>query len=95
MKSKQNKLKHVCRNRDLFQKIDTFIECYGQYIDHFKSGFPYVSSQSFNEGPINVRTTNDTSDQAYNQRGVERGLPCPFSKIGKNMYFVAIYGLSF
>ena len=33
------------------------MECYRQYIYHFKSGFPYVSAQSFNEGEINMRIT--------------------------------------
>ena len=33
-----------------------------QFIDHFKKRLPYVSTQSFNEGEINWRITNDTSD---------------------------------
>ena len=44
----------------------TYIECYRQYIHHFKSWFPYVSAQGFNEREINMGTTNDTSDQARN-----------------------------
>ena len=49
--------------KDLFEKMVMYIECYRQYIDHFKSGFPYVSAQSFNKGEINMGITNDTSDQ--------------------------------
>ena len=52
--------------KDSFEKIDTYMECYRQYIHHFKSGFPYVSAQSFNEGQINVGITNETSDQSRN-----------------------------
>ena len=48
------------------------MECYRHYIHHLKSGFPYVSAQSFNEGEINMGTTNDTSDQTHNLRGRER-----------------------
>ena len=45
--------------KDLFEKMDMYIEqCYRQYIDHFKSGFPYVSAQSFNEGEKNMGITN-------------------------------------
>ena len=33
------------------------MECYRQYIHHFKSEFPYVSAQSFNEGKINMKIT--------------------------------------
>ena len=33
-----------------------------QFIDHFEKRLPYVSTQSFNEGEINWRITNDTSD---------------------------------
>ena len=51
------------------------MECYRQYSHHFKSGFPYASVQ------VNAGTTNDTSDQARNQRG-ERGFLYPFSKDG-------------
>ena len=40
------------------------MECYRQFIDYFKKGFPHVSTQSFDEGEIDMRTTNDTSDQA-------------------------------
>ena len=49
--------------KDLFEKMVMYIECCRQYIDHFKSGFPYVSAQSFNKGEINMGITNDTSDQ--------------------------------
>ena len=65
--------------KDSFEKMDTYMKCYRQHIHHFKGGFRYVSAQSFNEGEINMETTNDPSDRA----GRERELPCPFSKIGK------------
>ena len=46
------------KQRNLFEKMDTFMECYRhQYTDHFKSEFPYGSAQSFNEGAINVGVT--------------------------------------
>ena len=70
--------------KDSFEKMDTYMQCYRQCIHHFKSRFPYVSAQSFNEGEINIGIINDTSDQARNRGGREGGsLPCPFSKIGK------------
>ena len=43
--------------------MNTCMECYRQYIDHFKGAFPYVSAPIFNEGVINMGITNDTSDQ--------------------------------
>ena len=52
--------------KDSFEKMDTYIECYRRYIHHFKSGFPYVSAKSFNEGEINMGITNGTSGQAHN-----------------------------
>ena len=51
---------------DSFQKMDAYMECYRQFIDHFKKGFPYVSTQILNEGQINMRKANDTSYQAGN-----------------------------
>ena len=44
------------------------MECYRQYIDHLKSGFSYVSAQSFNEGVIDMGITNDKPDQERNKR---------------------------
>ena len=35
-----------------------------QYIHHFKSGFPYVAAQSFNEEKMNMGITIAKSDQA-------------------------------
>ena len=52
--------------RDLYAKIGTYMECYRQYIDHLKSGFSYVSAQSFNEGVIDMGITNDKPDQERN-----------------------------
>ena len=43
--------------------MNTCMECYRQYIHHFKSAFPYVSAPIVNEGVINMGITNDTSDQ--------------------------------
>ena len=57
---------------DSFQKMDAYMEGYRQFIDHFKKAFPYVFTQIFNEGEINMRTTNDTSDQGGNQSGRDR-----------------------
>ena len=54
-------MKSLQKLGDLFEKMDTYMECYKQYIHHFKSGFPYVSAQNFNEGEINMGITNDTS----------------------------------
>ena len=44
--------------------MDTCVHGMLQFIDYFKKGFPHVSTQSFDEGEIDMRTTNDTSDQA-------------------------------
>ena len=44
------------------------MECYRQYIHHFKSRFLNVSAQTFTEGAINVGITNDTLDQTHNQK---------------------------
>ena len=52
--------------KDSFEKMDTYMKCYRQHIHHFKRGFRYVSAQSFNEGEINMETTNDSSDWAVN-----------------------------
>ena len=52
--------------KDSFEKMDTYMKCYRQYIRHFKRGFRYVSAQSFNEEEINMETTNDSSDWAGN-----------------------------
>ena len=30
--------------------MDSYMECYREYIHNFESGFWYVSAQSFNEG---------------------------------------------
>ena len=49
------------------------MKCYRQHIHHFKGGFRYVSAQSFNEGEINMETTNDPSDRAGRER-----TPLPF-----------------
>ena len=46
--------------------MDKYMECYRQYIHHFKSRFLNVSAQTFNEVAINVGITNDTLDQAHN-----------------------------
>ena len=59
-------MKSLQKLGDLFEKMDTYMECYKQYIHHFKSGFPYVSAQNLNEGEINMGITNDTSDQVRN-----------------------------
>ena len=59
----QNKI-----NQDTFAETGSLIWENGnvhgmlQFIDNFKKRLPYVSTQSFNDGEINVRITNDTSD---------------------------------
>ena len=42
------------------------MECYRQYIHHFKSWLLHVFAQNFNEGEINMGITNGRSDQARN-----------------------------
>ena len=54
IKIKSTKTETLQKLRDLYAKIDTYMECYRQYIDHLKSVFPYVSEQSFNDRAINV-----------------------------------------
>ena len=67
--------------------MDTHMECYRQCIHHFKSGFPYVSAQSFNEGEINMGIINDTSDQACNRGGREgERSPLPFLEKWKKVH---------
>ena len=64
----QNKQTKTClqKLKDSFEKMDTYMKCYRQHIHHFKGGFRYVSAQSFNEGEINMETTNDPSDRVGN-----------------------------
>ena len=45
--------------------MDTYMECYRQYIEHFKSTFPYVAAPSFNQWAINLGINSDTSDILY------------------------------
>ena len=35
--------------KDLFEKMDTYMERYRQYIEHFKSTFPHVPTPNCNE----------------------------------------------
>ena len=77
---------HLQKLKDSFEKKDTYMECYGQYIHHFKSGFPYVSAQNPNEEERNMGTTNDTSDQARKQRGETEVFPELSRKLEKNAW---------
>ena len=38
------------------------MQCYRQYIDHFKSRFSYVPAPSLNEWEMNMGINSDTSD---------------------------------
>ena len=68
------------------------IECYRQYIHHFKKGFPYVSKQSFNEGEINMSITIMTCQIKHIKRG--RGKLESVQILGKYTLVVTIYGLN-
>ena len=45
--------------------MDTYMECYRQYIDYFKSRFPYVPAPGLNEWEMNMGINSDTSDVLY------------------------------
>ena len=64
--------------------MNTYIECYRQYIHHFKSGFPYVSAQSFNEGETNMRITIMTCQIRRVTRGRGERFPSQKSKLRFN-----------
>ena len=70
--------------KDSFEKMDTYMECTRLHIHHFKRGFPYVSAKAFNEGEINMRTTNDKSDQAPSQKGQRENSLALFQKLKKS-----------
>ena len=62
--------------KELFEKMDTYMEIYRQYTEHYKSIFPYVPARNFNEWATNVGMNNEEG------LGCE-ALLCPLSKIGK------------